>query len=608
MIEGIHFSMHRPSPRPNAGAISPRLRVQPSSAGPGIGIIEVVAPLAALAVGIVGLLLAPVPSLAYVTTTAGLPTVIVGLVLIDGRRSWARPLAAAGLVVETILAGVYLPAGLAFAVILPFIAIGLVQTQLSARHLQIAFVVAGVAATLGVCAAILVGPAGGLFGSTPAILTISAFVTVIAFALTLNWRATRHLVEAVAVAEGEVAAHDRTEAELSRTAELLSAVVRSSPVATQAIGLNGLVTTWNPAAERIFGWTAAEMIGRPLPPAMTPPDERDAQAVRIARTIAGEITAGDRVRPLAKDGRVRWIDIYAAPLRGRDGRSIGVAGQLVDVTERVQLEAQLLQAQKMSAIGLLASGLAHDFNNTLTAAGGFAALIEEATDNKTIRSDAESIIDVVERARKLTRQLLTFASESDAATRPVDVRAVVNALVPLIRQLIGPEIEILVDVPQRAMIVRLDAGQLEQAIINLAVNARDAMPNGGTLVVAVKPGRRNAPETAESGALGGAFVEIAVRDSGTGIPYEVQDRIFEPFFTTKGPGRGSGLGLAMVSGFAARAGGEVTVESEPGKGTTFAIRLPDARPRETRTRVRAPRTLGAHGITPSRRRQLGLSH
>jgi len=602
--------MHRPSPRPNAGAISPRIQMQQPADGPGIGIIEVVAPLAALAVGIIGLLLAPVPSIAYITTTAGLPIVIVALVLIDGRRSWARPLAAAGLAVETVLVGLYLPAGLAFAVILPIIAIGLVQTQLSARHLQIGFVVAGVAATLGVCAAVLVGPAGRLFGSTPAILTIGAFVTVIAFALTLNWRATRHLLDAVAASEGEVVAHGRTEAELGRTAELLSAVVRSSPVATQAFGLDGLVTTWNPAAERIFGWTAEEMIGRPQPLEMTPPDEREAQAVRIARTIAGETTTGDRVRRLAKDGSVRWIDIYAAPLRGRDGRPIGVAGQLVDVTERVQLEAQLLQAQKMSAIGLLASGLAHDFNNTLTAAGGFAALIEEATDDPTIRSDAGSIIDVVERARKLTRQLLTFASESDASTRPVDVRAVVNALVPLIRQLIGPEIEISVEVPQRAMIVRLDAGQLEQAIINLAVNARDAMPDGGTLVVAVTPGRRNAPDAGEPGVLGGAFVEIAVRDSGMGIPYEVQDRIFEPFFTTKGPGRGSGLGLAMVSGFAARAGGEVTVESEPGKGTTFAIRLPDARPREARTRVRSdaliPRTSG-HGIAPSRR-QLGLSH
>jgi signal transduction histidine kinase len=193
-------------------------------------------------------------------------------------------------------------------------------------------------------------------------------------------------------------------------------------------------------------------------------------------------------------------------------------------------------------------------------------------------------------------------------TRPVDIRAVISGLVPLLRQLLGPETEIAVDMPERPMIVHLDSGQLEQALINLAVNARDAMPKGGQLTFAVRSGRRSLADPARTAMLGDAFVELEVRDSGSGIPYELQDRIFEPFFTTKGVGRGSGLGLAMVSGFAARAGGEVSVESEPGKGTTFAIRLPEARLPETRpgagTRSTAIRPMRGSSLSPGRR-QLG---
>jgi signal transduction histidine kinase len=240
----------------------------------------------------------------------------------------------------------------------------------------------------------------------------------------------------------------------------------------------------------------------------------------------------------------------------------------------------------MEAIGLLASGLAHDFTNTLAAAGGFAIMIQEAATDTLIRSDARAIIDVVERARKLTQQLLSFASDADAMTRPVDIRAVITGLVPLLRQLLGPETEISVEMPDRPMIVHLDSGQLEQALINLAVNARDAMPKGGQLTFAVRSGRRSLADSVRTEPLD-AFVELEVRDSGTGIALDLQDRIFEPFFTTKAVGRGSGLGLAMVSGFAARAGGEVSVESEPGKGTTFAIRLPEARPRDVRDGAQA---------------------
>jgi two-component system, cell cycle sensor histidine kinase and response regulator CckA len=325
------------------------------------------------------------------------------------------------------------------------------------------------------------------------------------------------------------------------------------------------VTIWNPASERTFGWTADEVIGGPLPVAMTPLDERMPSLARIERTIGGEVTSGERVRRMTKEGSERWIDIYAAPLRDRRGKTIGVAGQLVDVTERVQLEAQLVQAQKMEAIGLLASGLAHDFNNTLTVAGGFAALIQAEATDPQVCADAESIIGVVEKARELTRRLLAVGREPEASSRRLDVRDVVADLAPLLRQLLGARVEVIVQVPDRPMVAQVDAGQLEQALINLAVNARDAMPEGGTLTICVRE------------AFGdGRFVEVRVGDTGTGIPAGTLGQIFEPFFTTKPAGEGSGLGLSMVSGFAARAGGDVTVDSEPGVGTTFSIRLPVA--------------------------------
>ena len=450
-----------------------------------------------------------------------------------------------------------------------------------APGLAIAAGLAGVLVNLG-------GP------SAATLVTLGAFV-ILAVDLSVRWRVTKRLLDALTVASDEIEAKDRALAELDRTAEVLSAIVRSSPVAVHAVGRDRNVTIWNPASERVFGWPADEIIGGPLPVSMLPPDEPTSSLARIERTIAGAGPDGERVRRLSKDGKARWIDVHSAPLRDRHGRAIGAVDHLVDMTELVQVEAQLLQAQKMASIGLLASGLAHDFNNTLAVAGGFAKLISEEAADPRIRDDAEAIVGVVERARQLSRQLLAFTRETEPADLMTDVPAVVSDLVPLLRQLLGPEIETRVEVPEGRMIVRTEACLLEQALINLAVNARDAMPGGGRLSIAViaRSGPANASPSVASGPNAIAaddgvatmpaageddpFVEITVRDSGCGIPAERIDRIFEPFFTTKGVGHGSGLGLAMVRKFAAGARGGVTVESAPGVGTTVAIRLPLAR-------------------------------
>ena len=515
------------------------------------------------------------PSLTVVLTADVLPAVIVGLMALGRLRPWARLGAAVALNVEAVLAGTVLPGGLAFAVILPIIAVGLVQPSLGRRFLLGAFLVAGAAAIAGVSLAVLIGPARDAFNGSPAVTTILSFAALALFALALTWRSIIRRVEALATAEGEIAARDAAEAELSRASELLSAIVESSPVPTMAFAPDRTVSLWNPAAARLFGWSTAETLGRPFPPEMVPEDDRERSGERIQRTLAGQVIAGDRVRRLAKDGREMWVDIHAGPLRDRAGKTIGMAGQMVDMTERVKLEWELIQAQKMEAIGLMASGIAHDFNNTLTAAGGFAALIRDRATDPTIEEDAATIVGVIERGRQMTRQLLSFAGATILEPRTIDLRSMLTDIEPVIQRAIGSGVNIVVRVAPEPVIAKVDPGQLEQALINLALNGRDAMPDGGELTFVVA----NAAPVMESAAtmpavFARAFVTIAVSDTGTGIPAEHQARVFEPFFTTKKPGHGTGLGLATVRGFVEQSGGRITVHSEPGRGTTFVIALP----------------------------------
>src|SRR5262245_52960722 len=326
-------SLERPGPGVDLSRPSPDTT---SSDGPAIRVILVLAPFAALLVGLGAAFTDGTPSLGELVTMVVMPTIVGVLILLGRTRPGYLRGAALGLNIEAILAGCFASVGLAFAVVLPIVGVGLVQPQLRGRQMIGALVSAGLAAVAGVAAAVTVGPARALFGELPVIVPIAGFATVTILGLALQWRANRALFAALTLAEAEIDARDRAQAELDRTSEILSAIVQSSPVATQAFDLDRKVTIWNPASEKIFGWTADEVIGRPLPVAMTPPEERMPSAGRIERTIAGGVTAGERVRRLTKDGDERWIDIYAAPLRDPRGRPIGVAGQLVDVTEPVE--------------------------------------------------------------------------------------------------------------------------------------------------------------------------------------------------------------------------------------------------------------------------------
>jgi two-component system cell cycle sensor histidine kinase/response regulator CckA len=263
-------------------------------------------------------------------------------------------------------------------------------------------------------------------------------------------------------------------------------------------------------------------------------------------------------------------------LRDRDGRPIGIAGQLVDVTERVALEAQLAHAERLEAVGRLAGGIAHDFNNTLTAIGGFASLIgDEADDQVAVREDAATIVDIVSRSGQLTRQLLAFARRTTLLPSVVDIRTTVATVEPTLRRLLGGRVDVQVRPADEPLVARVDGGQLEQALINLALNARDAMDGGGRVVVSMRRVRIAAGDVADEPALDGPFVAVAVCDTGTGMDPTVSDRAFEPFFTTKEPGRGTGLGLAMVRDFARQSGGAVRLASTPGVGTTVELLFPE---------------------------------
>ena len=283
----------------------------------------------------------------------------------------------------------------------------------------------------------------------------------------------------------------------------------------------------------------------------------------MRRALAGAAVNGERVRRLTKSGDERWIDIYAARTVDPDGRPIGVAAQLVDVTEELRLEAELLQAQKVAAIRLLAGGIAHDFSNALAAAGAFAERIRDRT-HGSIAEDATSIVDAVERGQALTRQLVGLARGSDAAAAVVDVRDVVGRLETVIRRLVGDHVAIELRLAPEPVHARLLVPQLEQALINLAVNAREAMPRGGVLTIGL---RRVTDE---------AVIEVS--DTGVGIPSGNLAAVFEPFFTTKATGQGTGLGLAMVRGFVENAAGRLAVRSDAGHGATFSIWLPVVSP------------------------------
>lgn len=285
---------------------------------------------------------------------------------------------------------------------------------------------------------------------------------------------------------------------------------------------------------------------------------------------------GSEVRLRRKDGRPVWVMVNASVTRDHRGAIDGIEGTFLDITERKQLAQQLQQAQKMEAIGLLTGGIAHDFNNLLTAILGYTELADESLlPGSALREDLAGIKDAADRARSLVAQLLMFSRQQPPAARDTDIGLLLDGLARLIPRLIGEDVRLRLDVNAELWPVHADPNGLEQVIVNLAVNARDAMPRGGSLTIAASNTVLD-PAAAErtSPVPTGEYVRISVTDTGEGMTEEVKAHLFEPFFTTKVAGRGTGLGLSTAYGIIRQSGGQIHAQSESGHGSTFTILLP----------------------------------
>jgi len=366
----------------------------------------------------------------------------------------------------------------------------------------------------------------------------------------------------------------RTDRQLWEYRNRLALIVDGSQDAIIGKNLEGIITSWNRGAEEIYGYKAEEVIGKPIS-ILAPPDRPDEIPAILEKIRLGERVENFESVRVTKDGRHLNVSISVSPLSDEEGRVVGASAITRNITAQKRAEEQLRQAQKMEAVGRLAGGVAHDFNNILGIITASCELLENRLDQGAANMPyVDSIREAAERGASLTRQLLAFSRRQPLQPRLLDLNHRLSEVSKLLRPLLGDDIQVsLVPGPESA-IVEADPSQLDQIVLNLAVNSRDAMPQGGKLILetAVRDfddsfAAQHPPMTA------GRYVMLAVSDNGTGMDQATVSRIFEPFFTTKEMGKGTGLGLANVYAIVKQAGGHIWVYSEPGRGTTFRIYL-----------------------------------
>ena len=312
--------------------------------------------------------------------------------------------------------------------------------------------------------------------------------------------------------------------------------------------------------------------------ALVHPAQRQEMAAYFQNEVLGQRKLFDReyriVRP--GDGRLRWVHGRGRVLDSPDGALLNMAGTIQDITERKSIEEQFLQAQKLESVGRLAGGVAHDFNNLLTIINGYGDLmLESLQPGDPLRASLVEIRKAGDRAAELTRRLLAFSRKQVIEPRPVNLNEAITEARGMLRRIVGEDIEMAIDLDPESGRVMADMGQLHQVLMNLVVNARDAMPSGGRLTLRSSRTRLDADAAAQfPGMAPGDYVVLEVTDSGVGMSEEIRQKLFEPFFTTKPEGTGTGLGLSTVYGIVRQAGGWIQVESQPGMGATFRIGLP----------------------------------
>jgi PAS domain S-box-containing protein len=338
--------------------------------------------------------------------------------------------------------------------------------------------------------------------------------------------------------------------------------------------LDGNYTSMNAAVEYITGFTPEEAMGKNIRDIIVP-DELPRVTEMIRRKLQGERVTNYELEIRAKDGRTVTVEVNTRIVY-RDGEPVAIQGIARDITGRKRLEEQLLQAQKLESVGRLAGGIAHDFNNMLTAINGYSDLaLRKMEPEDTVRGYLEEIKKAGERSALLTNQLLAFSRRQILHPQLIRINDVIHDTMNMLKRMIGEDIDLETELKQAVGTIKFDPGQLSQILMNLTVNARDAMPDGGKVTIETSNIFID-PNYASThvGLLPGAYVLLTVSDTGSGMSPEVQEQIFEPFFTTKGVGKGTGLGLATVYGIVRQSGGGIFVYSEEGHGSTFKIYIP----------------------------------
>ncbi|MFC7533516.1 nitrogen regulation protein NR(II) [Actinoplanes sp. GCM10030250] len=353
----------------------------------------------------------------------------------------------------------------------------------------------------------------------------------------------------------------RLAAGAAREREMLAAFAEQSADAIIVSNLDGVINSWNRGAERIYGYRADEMVGRRFSKVL-PPDRFDTMNQALADLAAGRQVHIDETSRIRSDGTELLVSVTVSPIRDESGTVVAAAATERDITEKKQREERSARAARLESLGQLAGGVAHDFNNLIAVILNYADFLSGET-TPAGSADLARIRDAAGRARDLTSQLLLFAKREPIQVETVDLNELVTCAAELLSRGLGGSVRLVCHTHPEPLPVRANRGRLDQILLNLAVNARDAMPDGGVVLVETD----RAPD---------GEARLTVSDTGTGMTAEVRDRLFEPFFTTKSADRGTGLGLATVYGIVGDAGGTITVDSTLGIGTTFRIVLPAA--------------------------------
>ncbi len=362
---------------------------------------------------------------------------------------------------------------------------------------------------------------------------------------------------------------------LRRERDFAENLLETAHAIVLVLDVDGCIVRYNHYLEELAGRSLSQTRGRNWFDSFVPVADQPGVREVFERAVAGDPTLGFVSPITVADDALRQIEWYSSTLRGADGTVAGVLAVGLDITDRTRLEEQFRQMQKMEAVGRLAGGIAHDFNTLLGSITGYSEMLIERLDDG-LRHPAEQIYRCADRGAGLTRQLLAFSRQQLVRSEVVDLAALVNDMQDMLDRLVGDDIELVLDLGEGDSRIEADPGQIEQIVMNLVVNAVDAMPRGGRIQIHLDRihidhvcphcGAQQAP---------GPYIRLRASDTGSGIDPSILDQLFEPFFTTKAPGKGTGLGLSTVYGIVKQACGCVSVESEIGAGSTFIVLLPE---------------------------------